>query len=135
KENSLERLVFGLGIRHVGLNTARLLVQTFPTIDELKNAEFDKIVSIEGIGTIIADSVVTFFDNEEAQTLIHELKARHLNMDYLEAKRTVAQGEAAVFTGKTIVLTGKLENFTRNELKTQLELIGAKVTGSVSNNT
>src|SRR5699024_9223401 len=72
KENSLERLVFGLGIRHVGLNTARLLVQTFPTIDELKNAEFDKIVSIEGIGTMIADSVVTFFDNEEAQTLIHE---------------------------------------------------------------
>ena len=135
KENSLERLVFGLGIRHVGANTARLLVQAFPTIDKLKNAEFDEVVSIEGIGEIIADSVVSFFDNEEAQLLIQELKARHLNMDYLEAKRTVAQEEAAVFMDKTIVLTGKLENFTRNELKTQLELIGAKVTGSVSRNT
>ena len=135
KENSLERLIFGLGIRHVGSNTARLLVQTFPTIDELKNAEFEEIVNIEGIGDIIADSVVTFFDNEEAQVLIEELKARRLNMDYLEAERTIAQEETAVFADKTIVLTGKLENFTRNELKTQLELMGAKVTGSVSSNT
>lgn len=135
KENSLERLVFGLGIRHVGANTARLLVQTFPTMDELVNAEFEEIVSIEGIGAIIADSVVSFFDNEEAQVLIQELKERHLNMDYLETERTVTQKESAFFTDKTIVLTGKLENFTRNELKTQLELMGAKVTGSVSSNT
>src|SRR5699024_8181326 len=109
--------------------------QTFPTIDELKNAEFEEIVNIEGIGDIIADSVVTFFDNEEAQVLIEELKARRLNMDYLEAERTIAQEEVAVFADKTIVLTGKLEHFTRNELKTQLELMGAKVTGSVSSNT
>ena len=135
KKNSLERLVFGLGIRHVGANTARLLVQTFPTMDELVNAEFEEIVSIEGIGAIIADSVVSFFDNEEAQVLIQELKERHLNMDYLETERTVTQKESAFFTDKTIVLTGKLENFTRNELKTQLELMGAKVTGSVSSNT
>src|SRR5699024_2600829 len=135
KRNSLERLIFGLGIRHVGSNTARLLVQKFPTMDDLMNAEYEEILSIEGIGTIIAESVESFFDNEEAQALIKELKARDLNMKYLQAEKTVYQEAAAIFSEKTIVLTGKLENFSRNELKTQLELLGAKVTGSVSANT
>jgi len=135
KRNSLERLIFGLGIRHVGSNTARLLVQKFPTMDDLMNAEYEEILSIEGIGTIIAESVESFFDNEEAQALIKELKDRDLNMKYLQAEKTVNQEAAAIFSEKTIVLTGKLENFSRNELKTQLELLGAKVTGSVSANT
>lgn len=135
KENSLERLIFGLGIRHVGSNTARLLVQNFPTIDDLIQAKYEEILSIEGIGTIIAESVVSFFDNEEAQTLITELKERQLNMTYLQAEETVNQEASAFFSEKTVVLTGKLEAFSRNDLKTQLELLGAHVTGSVSNNT
>lgn len=135
KENSLERLIFGLGIRHVGSNTARLLVQTFYTIDGLMDANYEEILSIDGIGEIIAESVVSFFDNEEAQKLISKLKERNLNMTYLQAEETVSQEAAAVFSEKTIVLTGKLEEFSRNELKEQLELLGAKVTGSVSKNT
>lgn len=135
KENSLERLIFGLGIRHVGSNTARLLVQNFPTIDDLIQAKYEEILSIEGIGTIIAESVVSFFDNEEAQTLITELKERQLNMTYLQAEETVNQEASAFFSEKTVVLTGKLESFSRNDLKTQLELLGAHVTGSVSSNT
>lgn len=135
KENSLERLIFGLGIRHVGSNTARLLVQNFPTIDDLIHAKYEEILSIEGIGTIIAESVVSFFDNEEAQTLITELKERQLNMTYLQAEETVNQEASAFFSEKTVVLTGKLESFSRNDLKTQLELLGAHVTGSVSSNT
>jgi NAD-dependent DNA ligase (contains BRCT domain type II) len=124
-----------LGIRHVGSNTARLLVQNFPTIDDLIQAKYEEILSIEGIGTIIAESVVSFFDNEEAQTLITELKERQLNMTYLQAEETVNQEASAFFSEKTVVLTGKLESFSRNDLKTQLELLGAHVTGSVSSNT
>lgn len=135
KENSLERLIFGLGIRHVGSNTARLLVQTFENIEGIMNATYEEILSIDGIGEIIAESVVSFFDNEEAQELIAKLKERNLNLSYLQAEETVSQNAAAVFAGKTIVLTGKLEEFSRNELKQQLELLGAKVTGSVSKNT
>lgn len=135
KENSLERLLFGLGIRHVGSNTARLLAQRFPTIDELQVATYDEIVSIDGIGEIIADSVTSFFENEDAIQLLQELKERQLNMQYLQATETVDAKAASEFSGKTIVLTGKLEQFSRNELKEQLELLGAKVTGSVSKKT
>lgn len=135
KENSVERLLFGLGIRHVGSNTARLLAQRFPKIDELIAAEYEEILAIEGIGKIIAESVVSFFDNDDAKELIAELKARNVNMEYLQATETVAAETTAEFSGKTIVLTGKLETFSRNELKQQLELLGANVTGSVSSNT
>lgn len=135
KANSLERLIFGLGIRHVGSNTARLLVQKFETMDALMHATYEEVLNIEGIGEIIAESVVSFFENEDAQELIDELRKRDLNMAYLQAEETVSQEASAVFAGKTIVLTGKLESFSRNELKTQLELLGAKVTGSVSKNT
>ena len=135
KENSLERLIFGLGIRHVGSNTARLLAQNFETIEGIMDATYEEILSIDGIGEIIAESVVSFFDNEEAKMVISKLKERNLNLTYLQAEETVSQEAAAVFAGKTIVLTGKLEEFSRNELKQQLELLGAKVTGSVSKNT
>lgn len=135
KENSLERLLFGLGIRHVGSNTARLLAQKFETMATLIEATYEEVLSIEGIGEIIAESVVSFFDNEDAQELIEQLKERQLNMDYLQATETVAAEAASDFDGKTIVLTGKLKHFSRNDLKEQLELLGAKVTGSVSSNT
>ncbi|HLR92816.1 MAG TPA: NAD-dependent DNA ligase LigA, partial [Atopostipes sp.] len=135
KANSLERLIFGLGIRHVGSNTARLLVQKFETMEALMQATYEEVLDIEGIGEIIAESVVSFFENEDAQELIEALRERNLNMAYLQAEETVSQEASAVFAGKTIVLTGKLEAFSRNDLKTQLELLGAKVTGSVSSNT
>lgn len=135
KTNSLERLLFGLGIRHVGLNTARLLAQEFETIDDLIAAEYESILSIEGIGTIIAESVLSFFDNDEAKELIYNLKERNVNMTYSAAIQEVDEEVASQFADKTIVLTGKLENFNRGELKEQLEALGAKVTGSVSKNT
>lgn len=135
KENSVERLLFGLGIRHVGSNTARLLAEKFPTIDQLMDANYEDILAIEGIGEIIAESVGSFFDNEDAQELIAALKNRGVNMKYLQATETVDAQAASEFAGKTIVLTGKLETFSRNELKQQLELLGAKITGSVSGNT
>jgi len=135
KDNSLDRLLFGLGIRHVGSNTARLLAERFPTIDQLMEASEADILAIDGIGEIIAESVVSFFANEDAQALISALKARGLNMTYLQATETVSEAAVATFSEQTIVLTGSLETFTRKELTEQLELLGAKVTGSVSGNT
>lgn len=135
KENSLERLLFGLGIRHVGSNTARLLAQRFPSVTELQAATYEEILSIDGIGEIIAESVASFFDNDDAVQLLADLKAHNVNMTYLQATETVDAEVASEFSGKTMVLTGKLEHFSRNELKKQLELLGAKVTGSVSGNT
>lgn len=135
KDNSLERVIFGLGIRHVGSNTARLLAEKFGTMDKLMSASFDEILAIQGIGEIIADSVISFFENDAALELIKQLKERQLNFTYLQATGTVDEEIKSVFKDKTIVLTGKLENFSRNELKEKLELYDAKVTGSVSGNT
>jgi len=135
KDNSLDRLLFGLGIRHVGSNTARLLAERFPTMDQLMAASDADILAIDGIGEIIAESVVSFFANDDAQALISALKARDLNMTYLQATETVNEEAAATFSEQTIVLTGSLEAFTRKDLTEQLELLGAKVTGSVSGNT
>jgi DNA ligase (NAD+) len=135
KANSLDHLLFGLGIRHVGNNTANLLAQRFNTMDRIMEATYEEIVSIEGIGDIIADSVVNFFENEDAVKVIEELKAHGLNMNYKQIESEMAPELSSTFNDKTIVLTGKLEHFTRPELKEQLELLGAKVTGSVSGNT
>ena len=135
KENSLERLVFGLGIRHVGSNTARLLAERFKTSSGLMAATYDEILAIDGIGEIIADSVVSFFNNEDAQELMADLAKHGVNMTYLDTTGPIDETVASVFSGKTIVLTGRLENFSRNELKAKLEDYGAKVTGSVSGNT
>ena len=135
KANSLERLLFGLGIRHVGSNTARLIAQRFNNVAQLLTATYEEVLSIDGIGEIIAESVTSFFANDEAKDLLHQLEKRGINLSYLQATETVSTEAAALFAGKTIVLTGKLETFSRNELKQQLELLGAKVTGSVSKNT
>ena len=135
KENSLERLLFGLGIRHVGSNTARLLAQKFTTISELIAAEYEEVLAIEGIGEIIADSVVSFFENEDALQLIKQLEASQVTLSFLQATETVDEDLASKFSEKVIVLTGTLEHFSRKDLKSELELLGAKVTGSVSGNT
>lgn len=135
KSNSLERLLFGLGIRHVGSNTARLLAEKFKEMDQLVKAKSEEIYAIDGIGEIIADSLVSFFKNEDAKELIKDLKAEGLNMDYIERGGPVDSDLVDLFSEKTIVLTGRLENYSRKELKEKLENLGAKVTGSVSGNT
>ena len=136
KQNSLEKLIFGLGIRHIGEKAASLLAKNFKTMDALKNATFDELVAIDEIGEKMAESVVKFFKEEKVVQLIEQLERLGINMTYLkdepEGQSIAAQ---AVFANKTVVLTGKLEHFTRNEAKAIIEANGGKVTGSVSKNT
>lgn len=134
RSNSLERLIFGLGIRHVGSKAARLLAEEFESIDHLKAASVESIRAIEGIGEKIADSIHSFFELEEAEDLIDKLKKAEVNMTYTGIKQKEAKTDS-MFADKTVVITGKLEHFTRNELKEKLIELGAKVTGSVSKNT
>lgn len=134
RSNSLERLIFGLGIRHVGSKAARLLAEEFESIDHLKAASLESIRAIEGIGEKIADSIHSFFELEEAEDLIDKLKKAEVNMTYTGIKQTEVKTDS-MFADKTVVITGKLEHFTRNELKEKLIELGAKVTGSVSKNT
>ena len=135
RSNSLERLVFGLGIRNVGANAAKLLAEEFETIEGLQQADKEAIIAIEGIGDIIAESVVTFFELPEVTDLIEELRSKGVNLTYLgKKKETVAESDS-YFNGKTIVLTGKLTHFTREEAKERIENLGGKVTGSVSKKT
>lgn len=133
--NSLERLIFGLGIRNVGVNAAKLLAEEFETIEKLQQATTEEIIAIEGIGTIIAESVVAFFELPEVAELINELRAKDVNLKYLGKKKEAVEEIDSYFNGKTIVLTGKLTHFTREEAKERIENLGGKVTGSVSKKT
>ena len=135
RSNSLERLIFGLGIRNVGVNAAKLLAEEFETIEKLQQAKAEDITAIEGIGKIIAESVVAFFELPEVAELINELRAKDINLKYLGKKKEVAEESDSYFNGKTIVLTGKLTHFTREEAKERIENLGGKVTGSVSKKT
>lgn len=135
RENSLERLLFGLGIRHVGAKAAKILAENFGEMEQLAHAEKDAIIALDTMGEIIADSVVTYFANHEVHELIAELKNAGVNMTYKGPRlQDVAQIESP-FSGKTIVLTGKLTHFTREEAKERIEALGGKVTGSVSKKT
>lgn len=131
KANSADKLLFGLGIRHVGAKASKLLLETFGDIDHLMKAEKESIAAIDGLGTVIADSVHAYFDKDEAKLLISELKAAGLNLDYLGQKID----QTAQLFGMTVVLTGKLEQMNRNDAKAKLEQLGAKVTSSVSKKT
>lgn len=135
KGNSLERLLFGLGIRHVGAKAAKTIAMEFGNIDPLANASVEDLKAINEIGDKMADSIVAFFEQEEAAELIEELKAAGVNMEYTGARPVAAEGSDSVFAGKTIVLTGKLEQLSRNEAKEKIELLGGKITGSVSKKT
>src|SRR5690606_29782415 len=135
KQNSLEKLLFGLGIRHVGAKAAKTLAEHFETIDKLKAATKEELVAIEEIGDKMADAIVTFFESEDLQALIDKLKTAGVNMEYLGPKRNQIENVDSFFNGKTIVLTGKLEQLTRNEAKEKIELLGGKVSGSVSKKT
>lgn len=131
KENSLEKLLFGLGIRHVGAKVAKTLAKEFKTIEALIDANVEDFTAIPEIGEAIASSLVNYFQLEENKTLINDLKQLGLNTDFLGGESI----EAAAFNGKTFVLTGTLEQMKRDEAKVLLEKLGAKVTGSVSKKT
>ncbi|MDL0419365.1 NAD-dependent DNA ligase LigA [Caldibacillus thermoamylovorans] len=135
KENSLERLLFGLGIRHVGAKAAKILAQTYEHIDRLMEAKEEELQAITDIGEKMANSIVTYFQAPEVKELIDELKSLGVNVTYKgERPQNIADIESPV-AGKTIVLTGKLTNLSRNEAKEKLEQLGATVTGSVSKKT
>jgi DNA ligase (NAD+) len=135
KSNSLERLLFGLGIRHVGSKAAKTLAQQFENLHALQKASREELTAINEIGEKMADSIVTFFEMEEVEELISELQAAGLNFDYKGAKPVSAANSDSFFAGKTVVLTGKLEKLTRNDAKERLEALGANVAGSVSKKT
>ena len=131
KENSAEKLLFGLGIRHVGSKASQLLLQHFHSIENLAQADPEEVASIESLGSVIAQSLQTYFATEGSKILLYELKEAGVNLDY-KGQTLVAD---AALSGLTVVLTGKLERLTRSEAKNKLESLGAKVTGSVSKKT
>ena len=131
KENSAEKLLFGLGIRHVGSKASQLLLQHFHSIESLAQANPEEVASIESLGSVIAQSLQTYFATEGSKILLRELKESGVNLDY--KGQTVAAD--AALSGLTVVLTGKLERLNRSEAKNKLESLGAKVTGSVSKKT
>ena len=131
KENSAEKLLFGLGIRHVGSKVSQLLLQHFHSIENLAQADPEEVASIESLGGVIAKSLQTYFATEGSEILLRELKEAGVNLDY-KGQTVVAD---AALSGLTVVLTGKLERLKRSEAKSKLESLGAKVTGSVSKKT
>lgn len=131
KENSAEKLLFGLGIRHVGSKVSQILLQEFHDLDQLATADPERIASIDSLGMVVAESLKRYFAQEGSKRLLQGLKEAGVNMTYLGEK---VAADAAL-SGMTVVLTGKLERLTRSEAKAKLESLGAKVTGSVSKKT
>ena len=131
KENSLERLIFALGIPHVGAKTAKILAQNFETMDNLINASEEELTNIDDIGGIIAKSIINYFQDNHNMSIVEELKDLGLNMKYLG--KAIEKDDN--FYGKTFVLTGSLELFTRDEAKEQIESLGGKTVDSVSKKT
>src|SRR5699024_8521273 len=121
KENSLEKLLFGLGIRHIGAKAAQILANHFETMDRLMKANYEELVTIDEIGEKMADAIVQYFEQENARDLIHKLAAVHVNMTYKGANRQNVDQADLLFADQTVVLTGKLEQFTRNEAKAFIE--------------
>ncbi|MEX3747892.1 NAD-dependent DNA ligase LigA, partial [Lysinibacillus xylanilyticus] len=134
KENSMERLLIGLGIRHVGEKAAKIVSEEFGTMEAVMTATEEQLVAIHEIGDKMASSLVEYFSNEDARAVIGRLAEVGVNMTYKGKKIEVVVGDNP-FAGKTIVLTGKLEQLTRNEAKAKIEELGGIVTGSVSKKT
>lgn len=132
KQNSLEKLIFGLGIKEVGAKTAKILAKKYLTMDELMKASYEDLLAIPDIGPISATSISEYFKNENNIKLIEELKNLGLNMKYLGI---ISSDVTSPFYGKTVVLTGTLSSMGRKEATELLENLGAKVAGSVSKNT
>ncbi|MBC6310518.1 NAD-dependent DNA ligase LigA [Listeria sp. FSL L7-1582] len=135
RENSLEKLLFGLGIRHVGAKAAKVLAQYFETMDALRVAEKEALIEVPDIGEKMADSIVAYFENEEVHELLAKLEKAEVNMMYTGPKLELMPEEALVFANQKVVLTGKLEHLKREEAKALIESLGGNVTGSVSKNT
>ena len=131
KENSAEKLLFGLGIRHVGSKVSQILLQEFHDLNQLATADPERIAGIDSLGMVVAESLKSYFAQEGSKRLLQELKEAGVNLTYLGEK---VAADAAL-SGMTVVLTGKLERLTRSEAKAKLESLGAKVTGSVSKKT
>lgn len=131
KKNSLERLLFGLGIRYVGKKTAKILSKYYKTIDNLIKADFDELKSINDIGDVIAKSIVDYFSDEKNINLINRLKDLNLNMRYLGEEVNTSNEN---INGKTFVITGTLSR-PRDEIKEEIESLGGNVTGSVTKKT
>ena len=129
KENDLSKLVYALGIRHIGQKAGKLLSDKFESMDKISEATVDEICEIDGFGKIMAESVVEFFSHEESKTLINRLKEYGVNM---ESKREV---KGNTFEGKTFVLTGTLPTMTRSEASKIIESLGGKTSSSVSKKT
>ncbi|MCT1903542.1 NAD-dependent DNA ligase LigA [Oceanobacillus sojae] len=134
KENSLERLLFGLGIRFIGSKAAQTLAMEFETMERIQEASLEDIVAIEEIGEKMADSIVRYFEEEKVAQLLKELKELGVNMTYTGQRKSEIATDS-LFSGKTVVLTGKMEQYTRKEAKELIESLGGTVTGSVSKKT
>lgn len=134
KSNSVELLLTGLGIDHVGAKAARLIARKFKNMGKIMNADVQEVASIATIGMTIAESLTTYFAQPEVIKLVEELKESGLNMDYL-GEDEPEEIKDNYFKDKTVVLTGTLEHYTRSEFSKKLQSLGAKVTGSVSHNT
>lgn len=134
KANSLEHLLFGLGIRHLGVKASQVLAEKYETMDRLLEVTEEELINIHDIGDKLAQSVVTYLENEDIKALIEKLKYKNVNMVYNGIKTSDIEGHPD-FKDKTIVLTGKLQQLTRKEASAWLELQGAKVTSSVTKKT
>ncbi|MCP3029994.1 NAD-dependent DNA ligase LigA [Halobacillus sp. A1] len=134
KDNSLERLLFGLGIRYVGTKAANTLAQEFETMDKLLNTDMETFIEVPEIGEKMADSIARYFAKPQVAELMEELKQLGINMEYKGPSKNEGP-EDSPFKGKTVVLTGKMENFTRSEAKNIVQELGGSVTGSVSKKT
>lgn len=131
KKNSLERLLFGLGIPNVGEKTSKMLAMHYETLDNLRNASFEELNSIQDIGEIIAKSIMDYFSEDKNQEMIEELKELKLNMTYTGPKVEINEN----FYNKTFVITGTLTKYTRDEVEEKIELLGGKTSSSVSGKT
>ena len=131
KKNSLERLIYGLGIRQVGEKASKVLAAYFKNLDNLMNASVDDLSEIKDVGPVTAEYIVEFFKQKDNQEMIKQLKLFGLNFDYIDTSIS----SDSIFNGKTVVLTGTLEKYSRNEATKLLEDLGAHVSGSVSKKT
>jgi len=132
KNNSLERLIYGLGIRNVGAKTAKVLAKYYKTLDNLMTASYEELVNISDIGDIIAKSIINYFSNEDNKNIITKLKQLGVNTIYINNSGYEEKDE---FKGKTFVLTGSLVNITRDKASEIIESLGGKVSSSVSSKT
>lgn len=132
RTHSLERLLFGLGIRHVGNKQAKTIAQHFQTLSAIQKARQEEFEALEGIGHVVAQSLVRYFELPEVATLLEKFEKAKVNLNYLGVGSVELSQVQSIFAGKTIVLTGKLEELTRTQASEAITRLGGKVTSSVS---